>query len=304
MKIIPIALAAKRLAGTMTEAVGLFIVRRDGEAFGFTSAGQDAVLDLSDWWTGEGADAVTLDHKQGLDASNWVTTAGLQVSNATMTTLNDGSLFQEDDIYKGIWREAVFKVFKYDYLAAAEAADVEIIGGGQLGEATINQNTITIELRDVAQALQQSVGIVTTKTCRDRLGGPFCKIDLDAYTVSLTVTGVTNRQVFTCATATQEEDWFGNGIARFLTGDNAKTEHKIAAFKDGVFTLILPTFANIQIGDTLEAVAGCRGRHERNLANPSGVSDCIDKFDNILNFDGEPFAPLTDELTASPNPEA
>lgn len=307
MKVIPIALAVKRATGYMTEAVGLFIVRRDGQAFGFTSTDVDSVLDLSDWWDDPSATAVTLNSRQGLDASNWTTTSGLEVSNGTLRTLNDGSLFDEDELYQGKWREARFWVFQYDYEVATSASDLDVIGGGEVGEAEISMNEIVIELRDITQKLQQPMGIPLSKTCRDRLGGPFCRIDLAEFTVSLTVTSVSvtdGKRVFTCSGATQDDDWFGNGKVLWTDGDNEGVWAKVSAFADGQFELILSMWKPIQAGDTLEAVAGCRGRHERSLANPSGVSDCIDKFDNILNFDGEPFAPLTDELTKPVNADA
>ncbi|WP_442970555.1 phage BR0599 family protein [Roseovarius sp. D22-M7] len=37
------------------------------------------------------------------------------------------------------------------------------------------------------------------------------------------------------------------------------------------------------------------------LAAAAGVSTCIDRFDNVLNFRGDPFVPGTDKLTETPN---
>jgi hypothetical protein len=49
------------------------------------------------------------------------------------------------------------------------------------------------------------------------------------------------------------------------------------------------------VGDTYSVHAGCRKR----LAE-----DCLAKFDNVLNFQGEPHRPTVDDLTASPEPNA
>jgi uncharacterized phage protein (TIGR02218 family) len=306
MKTLPAPYAAHVAGSYLSLAGGLFLVRRDGQAFGLTSCGTTSVLDVRPWWNGTGADAFALDHAQGLLVSDLVTTAGLEVGNAEITTLDDGTFFDRADIYKGLWDGAKFWVFRYDYTAAATVADVEVLMGGEVGEVGINLNTIVLELRDIAKRLQEERGIIISRTCRQRLGGPICRVNLASYTVPLTITGVgsDSRRVFTCSAATQPADWFGEGKVLIKTGANAGMWAKVVAFSGGEFTLVLRAYAPFQVGDTLDAVAGCRGRHERSLDNPAGVSDCIDKFNNILNFDGEPWVPPTDYLTASPNPDA
>ena len=59
-------------------------------------------------------------------------------------------------------------------------------------------------------------------------------------------------------------------------------------------TLVLAMPAAVQVGDTFSIVAGCRKRLE----------DCRDKFDNVLNFRGEPHRPGVDALTAAPESTA
>lgn len=293
MKVIPIALQSAYDSGSTTLALGLFLIRRDGELFAFTSHDKSIVLDVSAWANDSNATAVEFDSRQGLDASNFVTSAGLDVGNAELTTLDDGTLFNRDDIFNGLWVNAQFWIFRYDYTNAADTTDVEVLMRGTTGETGVNQNTIVVELRDLAQKLQQPIGIVTQKTCRARLGDSKCTVDLGPFTHSLTVTGVTSKRLFTCAGAGQAADYFTEGIVTWITGNNTGVEVKVSYFASGVFTLVVPMWLDIQVGDTLSAVAGCQKRLSE---------DCITKFDNVLNFQGEPHVPVTDELTASPNP--
>ena len=53
-----------------------------------------------------------------------------------------------------------------------------------------------------------------------------------------------------------------------------------------VMRLALPMARAIQVGDTYNAVAGCDGR----------LATCRDKFDNVVNFRGEPYQPGLDKM--------
>jgi uncharacterized phage protein (TIGR02218 family) len=50
-------------------------------------------------------------------------------------------------------------------------------------------------------------------------------------------------------------------------------------FKNGEIELILPSIYKLEIGDEYSIIAGC----DKNF------SSCITKFDNALNFRGEPY---------------
>src|SRR5690606_27690878 len=95
VKTIPIQLLAHKQQGTTSLGYLLWIRRRDGEVFGFTSSGEDVEID-----------GVLYEGSQGLDASSLVTSAGLTVDNMELTTLHDGSVFVTGDIISGAWIES------------------------------------------------------------------------------------------------------------------------------------------------------------------------------------------------------
>lgn len=303
---VPAALQTHYNSGSTSMAYALLIQRSDGELYGFTSNSVPFTMDLSPWastsWNLAEETAFVFDATQGLVWSDVVMNSGFAVSNANITTLNDGTFFNPDDIRAGRWRGALWRLFRYrwDVPTPTIANDVEQLLRGDFGEITLGESTIVVELRALGQRLQQPVGIVSQKTCRVRLGsvGPgMCNVDLAPFTHALTVTAVADNGEFTCSAATQPSDYFGEGLVSWNSGDNAGLEHKVREFAAGVFTLVLPTVLDIQVGDTLTAVAGCRKRHEVTLTNPSGVSDCKTKFNNVVNFQGEPHRPTTDDLT-------
>lgn len=312
MKSIPAALQAHYDAGGTSVAHALVIQRTDGQLFGFTSHDLPFVLDVAPW--GYDNAALAFDCKQGLTASTLECTAGLAVDNMELTTLDDGSLFERDEVLAGVWRNAAWRIFRYrwDVAVPTIANDVETLARGTVGEITLGATTIKVELRGLKQALQQPVGEVSTKTCRNRLGDGRCKVDLEPWTHAAVVTAVTDKRTFVLELlpvtpdpdpdADPEDpppepvqpdplpdDYLGEGVVTWTNGANANLSQKVRTYTAaGLVTLVLPMVMPIAVGDQITVVAGCRKRL---------LEDCRDKFANVLNFRGEPHRPTTDALT-------
>lgn len=267
----------------------LKITRTDGQVFAFTEGDVDAVIG-----------GVTYSADQGLVITDIESAAGLAVGNLQLTTLDDGSLFTAADVAGRIWENAAWLIFVYDW--DTPDAEQEPILCGTVGEIERRQGSLLIELNDIRQYLQQAVGNVSTKTCRARFadhpqtnGNNRCQLNAAAWTVSATVTAVADaRRQFTAAALTQADDWFAEGIVTWTSGNLTGQSGKVRAFGAGSVTLLLPTVANIAVGDTFNILAGCRKRLDE---------DCATKFSNALNFQGEPHRPTTDQLTATGTPD-
>lgn len=276
MKTLPAALAAHVVGQSTTLAPALKITRLDGQVFAFTGASRDVVID-----------GVTYTASQGLDISSVEIAAGLAVSNLELATLDDGSLFSRAEILGGVWRNASFLLFRYNWASPSDGIDTLMVG--TVGEVEIRSNTIVAELRGLQQYLQQPIGSVSSRTCRARLGDSLCGVNLASYTVSGTVTSVTDRQVFADSGRAEADDYFGEGILTFTSGPMNGQQHKVKSFSGGTFTLALPALQTVTVGTTYSVVAGCRKRLGE---------DCKVKFSNVLNFQGEPHLPGIDALTA------
>lgn len=81
-----------------------------------------------------------------------------------------------------------------------------------------------------------------------------------------------------------KDHWYKDGVLKFTTGDNAELAKQFEVLLYEVtgssarFRLVLPTPYPIQVGDDFIVEAGC----------DKTVPTCTYKFDNILNFGGEP----------------
>ena len=253
----------------------------DASVFAYTTAQVDVEVDGLTYLAGP-----------GLDIGEIASAAGMAVDNLELTILpdDDGGTITRADLLTGKWNGAAFEIFETSFVDPS--IGVNILKTGTLGEVRLDRGRFVVELRSLAQALQQPLGAVTSKTCRYRLGDAGCTLALGPFTHAGTVSAVTSQQVFTASALAQAADYFVEGTVEFTSGDNDGYTQKCKVFTSGkVFTLSLPMPYAIQIGDTFSAVAGCQKR----LAE-----DCATKFSNVLNFGGEPHLPGIDALTSPP----
>ena len=291
MKTFTPALAAHYALNTTTLSHAILIIRGDDAVYAYTSAQRPAQING------------VVYQRSGLTISDIATAADMSVGNLELSTLDDGEVFSRADVFGGLWKNARFQIFEYN--RAEPDGGKNVLVAGNFGEVVLKKGLVVVELRDLMQYLQQPIGEVSTKTCRNRLGDDRCGVDLGPFTVTGTLTSVSSNQVFRDSARTEAADWFGEGIFTFTSGDNNGFSQKVKTYGlDGTFTLSLPMFSQIQVGDTYSVVAGCRKRHDRTLANLGGVSDCLDKFNNVIRFRGEPHRPGIDEITRSPEPTA
>lgn len=273
MKTLPTALAAHYAGGTTTLADLLKITRKDGQVFAFTSASTDVTI-ASQLYTSA----------QGLDISSLEASAGLNVDNLELSTLDDGTVFTKIDVLSGRWRNADFVISRYNWASPADGVDVRMVG--TIGEVRLHRGYVTAELRGLQQYLQQPIGSVSSKTCRARLGDALCTKVLTSFTFTGSVTTATSAQVFTDSTKAQAAEYFNEGLLTWTSGPSSGLTVKVKTFAAGVFTLTLPMLSAVAIGHTFSVVAGCQKR----------LSDCSTKFSNVLNFQGEPHLPGIDQV--------
>src|SRR5438552_6313426 len=102
---------------------------------------------------------------------------------------------------------------------------------------------LSVEIMGFNQALAQQYGSVTRAECEHVFGDAGCTLDLVALGfvhTGVALTAVTNQTVFRASTLIASgADYFGNGLVKFTSGDNAGYSFKVDAWDDatGEFTL-------------------------------------------------------------------
>lgn len=273
MRTIPIALQASLDSGSSTLAWGITIDRADGTRFAYCSCDRPKRID---------SDTLCM---PGFDVASLVMSASLNVDDTEIRVI-DGFVTR-DQVASGSWEGAAFSIFRFNWRNPTGGIDVRMTG--RLANLRPDGPAIVAELRDIRQALQQDVTPVMQPTCRYRLGDEKCGVALHDFTYPVEVTAVASQTSFTDSARVEPADWFTEGEIVWVTGSNAGLRSKVRTFSAGVFALAAPAFYPIEIGDTADVIAGCMKRR---------TEDCAEKFDNVLNFGGEPDKPTVDSITA------
>lgn len=158
--------------------------------------------------------------------------------------------------------------------------------------------------------LDLPVGDLWTPICRVDLFSPKCGLtETDWDNTTAAVAEVVSQRLvirFTYSiagglSAWGASGWADDGTVLFTSGANNGLRTAIKTHVDtadgGTMTLHFPTAFDVQVGDTATLFPGCNKKSgvER---DPKGVlipGHCKDKFNNLVNFQGEPYIPGRDK---------
>jgi uncharacterized phage protein (TIGR02218 family) len=274
MKSLSIPLRTEFAKGSTARAWCWYFERADGTVKTVTTWARDLLID-----------GLVYQAKDGVNPMAIESTADGAVSNSEITGALSPDFATEEQIVGGLWDNCAVTVFEVN------ARDLTMgrmaLVSGWLGDISCGRSSFKAELRSLAQALQQPIGDVFQPMCRAALGDSMCKVNVEAMRVTSTLTAVATRRTFTDSARGEAADWFGAGLLRIEEGPYAGMQMEVHQFAVGVFTLALPLPFDPWPGMAYSVIPGCRKRHERGGLFPAGESDCRDKFNNVINFQGE-----------------
>ncbi len=281
MKTIGASLEAHLQQEVATITTCIHMVRQDGTELFLTEHDQDLVV---------GGD--TYLSALGFSRTDIASVYDLSVDNLEVQGVLDSSEITEDDLRAGKYdfAEVFFFLVNYEDLTQG----ILKLRRGWLGEVMLSDSGIfKAELRGMTQLYSQRIGQVYTPGCRADLGDVKCGVDTGAITVATTVASVTDRRTFTVVGGVAADNYYNYGAATFTTGNNAgfSVEIKSWVLSTKTLQLYLPAPADITIGDAITFYPGCN----------KTISECLTKFNNVLNFRGEPYVPEAGELSRFPN---
>jgi uncharacterized phage protein (TIGR02218 family) len=256
----------------------LKITRQDGSVVRITDADFD-IFDGTDMWRSD----------IGFTASALLIGVNLnQVQGFSLTIglLDDG--ITKADLKARRYDAAEVLYYMCDFKQPTDSKF--LLFKGHMGRSTITDvDKAVIEVVPFTNDDAKFADQVYSQTCRHSLGDAGCAFPLESFRVDFTVEEVTGRSAFVLdtfgpsAAGRPDLDYFAQGQLKWLTGNNAEWECDVLRSNTPALSMILffPTPTAIQVGDTGKLYPGCNRQ----------ASTCASKFDNILNFDGEPFAP-------------
>lgn len=180
MRNISTAMTSFLQRAVLTLATCVRITRTDGRVFGFTDHDTNLVYGGTTFYSSAGYTA------SAIQASNDLSTSNLEIDALLLAS---GGAVTQPDIEAGVWSNAAVSIFSVNY-ADLTMGQINLTAGN-LGQFTIVNGGWKVELRGLAQTLQQTIGEQYSPGCRATLGDSRCKISLAAYTFAGTVESVT-----------------------------------------------------------------------------------------------------------------
>jgi len=271
-------------AETTSLATCWLLQRRDGAYYRYTD--HDQAIEVA----GRGAPIDgTYSTAVGYSAAQIESRGDLSVDEMSLGAILDDDGLLEDELRAGLFDYAGVWLFLVDW--SAPGTGIVKLRRGTLGEITLAQGRFQAELRGLAQALQQTVGESYSAACRADLGDARCGVNLGAITVSGTLTSASDRRTVADTARTEPAGHFDNGVLTMAAGANLGVSREIKTFDGTTFELHQALPWDAAPGDDYSVVPGCQ----------KTLDDCAGKFDNVVNFRGEPHVPGQDEALRYPD---
>ncbi len=253
------------------------LTRRDSEVYGFTSHDMDILFD-----------SVTYKAATGFTPSSIQSSVALNVDNLDAEGMLSDDGITEADIMAGKYDFAEIEIFQVNYADLTQGSLK--LRRGWLGEVSFHKNYFIAEIRGLTQLLSQRIGELYSPSCRATLGDARCTVNMAAHTVTGDVTTAVSSQEFVDSARSEATGLFNFGTITFTSGDNIGLSVEVKEYflqgGAGRIILALPMPYAISFGDSYSLTKGC----------DKTASTCHGRFNNILNFRGEPAVPGLDKM--------
>lgn len=270
---------AAHIAGEVTTLATCWkLTRRDGTVMGFTNHDRDLTIGGIPYKASTGFTPSAIENTDSLSVDN------LEVEGM----LTSGSM-TEADILAGLYDFAEIEIFQVNYADLSQGTLP--LKRGWLGEVSLRKQQFVAEVRGMSQRLSQTIGELYSPSCRATLGDGRCKVNLAEHTVTGAVTTHASNQQFMDSSRNEASATFASGLMTFTGGANTGLSMEVkeyihASDTGGQFVLVLPMPYTVSDGDGYSLTKGC----DKTLAT------CKQRFDNLLNYRGEPHVPGLDRM--------
>lgn len=210
--------------------------------------------------------------------------SALNVDTMEMVGILEATGFTDADVLNGKLDGAVVEVRTVNW---KDLTMGDIKGPkGWVGEVALHDGYFVAEVRSLAEALQQTIGKVTSATCRADFCDSECGLNVATYTFSGTVTTPTDNQDFTTS-LTDADDFYTGGLLTWTSGPNNGLTMEVRRYLNtgGQVELVLPMPFAVAAGHGFDVLQAC----------DKTITTCIG-FSNAINFRGEPHRPNPDEV--------
>ncbi|MBA2467043.1 MAG: DUF2163 domain-containing protein [Sphingomonas sp.] len=210
---------------------------------------------------------------------------GLEPDSGEIAGALSSDSLDAGDLALGRWDGARVRLIAVDW-EAQDALPIDLLAG-ELGEMATRGDSFSAELRGAAWRLEQPICPATSPGCRAHFGDKKCRVDLAGRTSFATIVGGNGGELLLDRSIGSA---YLLGRLRYLQGANCGLATRILAVDGNMIRVRDLAREPIAAGCRVEVREGCDKR----------FATCTSRFDNAVNFRGEPHLPGNDLLTRFP----
>ena len=216
------------------------------------------------------------------DVDNIKSNIDIKEDNFEIINIISSNLINKNDILNGKYDSAKVEIFLLDTQNLDKGKVVLL--SGKISNIELKDDIFTVKVAGLKDEINKTIGEKYSPLCRCNFCDSKCKLNKNNFTFSGTITNIidevsfiTNNEII----LSKSSGYFDYGIIEFTSGNNIGQKMEIKQYNNGQFILQLNLPKNLAIGDTFNVIAGCNKE----------FSTCCDKFNNAINFHGEPHLP-------------
>ena len=247
------------------------ITLKNSEVFAFTTASEDFTYD-----------GIKYNQVSANDVSDLNTNLDINNDTVKISNLICSDLISANDILSGKYDGASVELFIVD-LKNLDKGKLSLING-RISDIEFKDNTFIANIKGLKDEIDKVIGDVYTPLCRASFCDKKCKLNSTNFTYEGTVDTIIDSVMFITKNNTilsKSSGYFENGTIEFTSGNNIGQKTEIKQFNSGKFMLSSELPYKLNTGDTFKAITGCDKQFRT----------CCEKFNNAINFRGEPHLP-------------
>jgi uncharacterized phage protein (TIGR02218 family) len=217
-----------------------------------------------------------------------VETSGLDAGGLDVKGALTADALRAEDLRVGKWDGAELDIFLFDW--SDPDGGTRPLASGALGSIEFTANGFSADVEGPAARLSMPVAPYTSPTCRARFCGAQCGLNAERFRRRAIATAIDGVTVSISGVPANDLALFEQGELRWLSGKNCGLRHMIVGVAAGALLLDRPPAFAITADTSVDLLQGC----DKLLAS------CANRFDNVINFRGEPHLPGNDLLTRFP----
>ncbi len=156
---------------------------------------------------------------------------------------------------------------------------VDNIFSGFALSTKLNGESVRLLVAPISLKLMNRIGSFYSPVCRAQLGDNRCKKDLRSIGVITTVSNVFESRLIEVLHVSESKNFFQGGHILFQEGPNSGQICRIYENYDRNIRLHTAPKHKVSPSDRITIFPGCK----------KTLEDCVEKFNNAINFRGEPF---------------